>query len=80
MQMPVPVQQKPIEFVVIKSDSVADIEKRVTDLFAKDFVAHGPMNVLQTTGNIIYVQAMVKIELVPMKPPPGFSDRILVPQ
>lgn len=68
------VRQKPVEYRVVSAPGNADIEKEVSALLMKDWILHGPMQV----ANGQFHQAMVRVELEQMGPPPGAD--IVVPQ
>ena len=56
----IPVRQKPVAFEVIKSNIVAEVSSKVTEMLKAGWVPHGDMKVVD--GGTCY-QAMIKIEL-----------------
>jgi hypothetical protein len=92
-QQPVPVQLRPVEIDVITVGTPKDMEDAVNQRLQQGWLFHGDMKVVVTTENVsmwskeyvggspmTFVQAMVKVEPVPMQMPPRDRSSIVIPQ
>jgi hypothetical protein len=77
MNMQVPMQPSPTEFVVVESESSSGLSEKVNDLLRKGWFLHGPMTIDRShvgSGPRSFVQPLVKIEMRPL--PMGETSRV----
>lgn len=68
--------------LTIKHDAPAQTDKEVTARLKDGWMLHGMLHVVECSGNLYYIQALVKVEPMVMKMPPGFNDDsgLLIPR
>ena len=62
----IPVQPTVIDYRVCEADEPELLSAEVAKALGCGYTVHGPLSVLPNEGLILYVQAMVKIELRPV--------------
>jgi hypothetical protein len=76
----IPVIQRPVQLDVVKVSDTKEMETEINKRLKDGFLFHGDMKIVTVGGELVYIQAMVKTEIVPMQMPRGSGSNILVPQ
>lgn len=79
-----PIQLRPVEIEVISTPTAEEMQSRINHRLKEGWLFHGDLKVVYVpdTGAspLSFVQAMVRVEAVPVPMPRGGGSNILVPQ